>query len=282
MKYLSADAVSKKYNLKLEEVNRLCVFRKIIGKRLGEEWFVDEISVKEYLTNPDPTILNLDRETTQPLVKLFSALGLIIILGFILTPKNFQALVAGEQLVAQTVAERGSTATFQAFDGVVARTAEFGASGREAFFQTKEFFQNLGPISQDNYKYFTQKISNNWATFLSGNNGEASVAVAGFSEQTREALKQEITAELRQELLGSFGGGQIPPAQITPANRGLVVVPSTGNEVSDTELKNNLQNVFSDQVRVSFDASGQAGIITPIFRGTAGTNYLFILAPIKQ
>ena len=113
---------------------------------------------------------------------------------------------------------------------MVARTAEFGASGREAFFQTKEFFQNLGPISQDNYKYFTQKISNNWATFLSGNNGEASVAVAGFSEQTREALKQEITAELRQELLGSFGGGQIPPAQITPANRGLVVVPSTGNE----------------------------------------------------
>ncbi len=281
MKYLSAQAASKKYGLNLEEVNRLCVFRKIEGKRMGNDWYLVEESLEQYLKNPDTAILTFDKKTTKPLAHLFSVLGLVVIMGFILTPKNIQALLIGERVVKDTISSRSQAAVLESFEGVTSRTIKLGEHTRDTYIIAKEFFQNFGPASKDNFKYFSQKIANNWATFMNGD-GDASVAVSGFSEQTRAALKEEITNELRQELFGSFGGGQVAQPQVTPANRGLVVVPSTGNEVSDQEVKNNLQNVFSDQVKVSFDASGRAGVITPVFRRTAGSNYLFILAPIDQ
>lgn len=246
---------------------------------MGNEWYLVEDSLEEYLKNPDPSLLTFDRKTTKPLAHLFSVLGFAVIMGFILTPKNIQALLVGERVVKETVSNRSQAAVSQAFEGVTERTIKLGKHTKDTYIITKEFFQNFGPASKDNFKYFSQKISNNWSTFL---NGDASVTISGFSEQTREALKEEITNQLRQELMGTLGGGQVTQPQITPANRGLVVVPSTDNEVSDQEVRNNLQNVFSDQVRVNFDASGRTGVITPVFRTTAGSNYLFILAPIKQ
>ena len=281
MKYLSAQAASKKYGLNLKEINRLCVFRKVTGKRMGNDWYLVESSLEEYLKNPDPAILALDHKTTKPLNLLFSALGLVVVIGFIFSPKNIQALLIGERVVKETVSDRSQAAVLEAFEGVTSRVVKLIEQTEDTYIVAKEFFQNFGPISIANLNYYSQKIANNWKTFTSGG-GDASVAISGFSEQTRAALKEEITNELKQEFFGAFSGGQIVSPQITPANQGLVVVPSTGNEASDQQIKNNLHNVFSDQVKVSFDASGRAGVITPVFRSTAGSNYLFILAPISQ
>ncbi|MFA5737113.1 MAG: hypothetical protein WCX70_00280 [Candidatus Paceibacterota bacterium] len=132
---------------------------------------------------------------------------------------------------------------------------------------------------------FNQKVSATWNSVLV----KANEVVASWSnfmnpneispealEEIKKAVAEEITKNLQGQIQQNVSG-------VKQASYGAVVVPSTGNTLADEKLKEDLENQFSDEVSISFDKSGQAGVITPIFEnGQKGDDYIFMLTPIKK
>ena len=69
--------------------------------------------------------------------------------------------------------------------------------------------------------------------------------------------------------------------QNTPS-QGIAVVPSAGSVAADATQKQNIQSSFSDQVEVHADKSGTAGVITPVFKGSLGKDFLYVMVPVKK
>ena len=40
--------------------------------------------------------------------------------------------------------------------------------------------------------------------------------------------------------------------------------------------------MFSDEIEISFDQSGQSSVITPIFKDKRGQDFIFLLTPINR
>ena len=99
--------------------------------------------------------------------------------------------------------------------------------------------------------------------------------------ELQEQIRQQILAELRAEQASTtqtFGG-------VVPADKpvyAVTAVPAGGTTLTGEALKQNLQQVFADQVDIKFESNGQAGTITPIFQdGRRGKAYVFVLTPTR-
>lgn len=283
IKYLSAVEVERKRALPSGKISELCRRRLVTGKKVGAEWFVDEASLAEYLSEHPPVKLaHAERGALRRLSLLVTALALLVSFNFIFSPHTARWQAAGEAAVAVRVTRLGqvaSVATGEVFSGVLEKLFEFKVSAIVWLINTRELANNFFPWFTDNAAYYYRKVVSNWQFFLSGEGRRQMGATATYlNELTRIGLKQEILNELRAEL-GASGAPGVPAARLP--NQGLVVIPATGEAANDEAVKNNLKNIFSDEVRVNFDPSGAAGVITPVFRDTVGGGYLFILTPLK-
>lgn len=137
-----------------------------------------------------------------------------------------------------------------------------------------------------NLSLFVDGVAQNWRDFIGGEDDLVDTSVGALSPAEeallREEIKQEVLAELEKEIQALVQGQNITePTLIQSQNgQGLVVVPDSGN-LSQDEVKSRIRNMFSDDVTVSFDASGQSGVITPIFRQATGNDYIFVLTPVS-
>jgi hypothetical protein len=67
---------------------------------------------------------------------------------------------------------------------------------------------------------------------------------------------------------------------VTP--NGIVLTSSTGVNTADEILKEKIAGSFSDEVTVSPDKSGTAGVITPVFKETKGKDFVYVMVPVKD
>ena len=63
---------------------------------------------------------------------------------------------------------------------------------------------------------------------------------------------------------------------------GIVLLKPSGSTTLDLKNVKKLQDAFSDRVIVDFDQDGQTGMIKPIFRDRVGTEFIFVITPVKQ
>ncbi|MFA6554520.1 MAG: hypothetical protein WCS89_03350 [Candidatus Paceibacterota bacterium] len=71
-----------------------------------------------------------------------------------------------------------------------------------------------------------------------------------------------------------FGGSQ----GLSP--NGLAVTSSSGSDSVDEAVKQKIKGSFSDEVEVSPDESGTAGVITPVFRESKGKDFIYVMVPV--
>ena len=64
------------------------------------------------------------------------------------------------------------------------------------------------------------------------------------------------------------------------AREGMVVVPSMGSRERNAELEARIRNSFSDEVEVSVNEDGSAGVINPVFRSGKEDEYMFVMVPL--
>jgi len=103
--------------------------------------------------------------------------------------------------------------------------------------------------------------------------------VAKITSAEREQIRQEFLAELKsQGLLNA----DILTGDTSGVRYGVMVAPSTGSTTRDEWLKQNLRQMFADQVNLKFDQSGRSGVVTPVFKdGRQGGDYVFVLTPLR-
>ncbi|HLP44266.1 MAG TPA: hypothetical protein VK145_03245 [Candidatus Nanoarchaeia archaeon] len=62
---------------------------------------------------------------------------------------------------------------------------------------------------------------------------------------------------------------------------GFVVVPSGGDDVN-RQVKEYVENNFSDEAQIIPDASGNSGLIKPVFKNQSDQEYLYVMVPVKE
>lgn len=118
-----------------------------------------------------------------------------------------------------------------------------------------------------------QMVVSSWRQFINSFNASSNVQVDQEVKSDVKEIKQDV-----KTLLKAYNAQGVP----TPTAQGMVVVPSTGSAQSDAAKKAQIANMFSDPVNVQLDETKQSGVITPTFTTGDSSNYLFLLAPIKQ
>ncbi len=120
------------------------------------------------------------------------------------------------------------------------------------------------------------------ATSLSG-------SVSGIAQSVGLFFKNGF-----EGVLAFFGGGRkttdlavnvpevvtLHPTQSSP--QGIAIVSSTGSDSADQALKEQIKSNFSDEVEVKPDQSGTAGVVTPVFRKTKGSDFVYVLVPVDE
>ncbi|MEK7621690.1 MAG: hypothetical protein AAB415_00765 [Patescibacteria group bacterium] len=269
--FLAAETLARRESVPLTNLIAWCEDEELRARRIKGQWFID---LADWAANNSRLVKKLD---SNPIKNIYSPLLLATISVFFIAVMVFTPLQtrfrAGSALlgaslntVTQTIAQDSSLASLAAvYDGLWLDLDQL-------WFSVRRFTQTV----RDNLIYFWQAARGEWRGFMSREPPEISATPSIMDPTTLENLKAEIKAELFRELGGSQNVN-LPRSVANPP--GLVVLPSSGSPVSDEALKLELKNSFSDQVEVKFDASGQAGIITPI---NSGENYLFILTPLKR
>jgi hypothetical protein len=109
-------------------------------------------------------------------------------------------------------------------------------------------------------------------TFITKDNDyRSSYPASGFLSNLGERLSRGFAA---------FFGNEKKNVAPQEAQYGIVAVPDYGDHDG---VVARVRNAFSDEVKVTVDPEGDAGVITPVFRdGDDTENYAFVMVPIKQ
>jgi hypothetical protein len=106
---------------------------------------------------------------------------------------------------------------------------------------------------------------------------DAALTVFNFARANYEQIAELFGHGRALSVNSDAGTEQVP---VFPT--GLAVEPSTGNAGADAVEKQKLADTFSDQVSVNPDKSGTAGVITPVFKQGNGSNFMYVLVPVKE
>ncbi len=166
--------------------------------------------------------------------------------------------------------------------------AAINAIGPNVYYWFTDWLSELWNLFVSNWQKFlglSKLNSQNLNSALSDDNIEQASLQSTFGtttvEELRSEIKKEVTLSLKKEisqLVAEASGGRA----IVTESQGLLIVPSTGDSRRDAELKKKLEASFSDQVEIRMDQGGKTGIITPIFKNERGSDYLFVLTPVKK
>jgi hypothetical protein len=71
------------------------------------------------------------------------------------------------------------------------------------------------------------------------------------------------------------------PTETAGELNGIGIFPASTPE-ADELAKQKIMNAFSDEVLISPDQSGRAGVITPVFKKTNGTDFVYVMVPVQE
>ncbi|MBI2097477.1 MAG: hypothetical protein HYT46_00875 [Candidatus Vogelbacteria bacterium] len=278
-RYLSVRTVAAKHKFSPAKLIAACRQQRLAAREFGGEWYISESAV--------PFCRTLDETATMfdwrhPLLRPLAVLVLLVSitaatasLGQIRTWQYFAAgarltaAVIGQSFVSVTRSVKSDqpAAVFSAVEGDLIRL----------WFVISDFWQTLAA----NFNYGWRKMADAWSGFLGQTPSPPPATSAGEQPVLDPALISQLKAEIKEELARELLKAGVVPNRNSPGT-GLVVLPSSGNPAVDRVLAEELEQAFSDQVEVRFDASGQTGLVTPIFPSGRGDDYLFVITPIKK
>jgi hypothetical protein len=104
-------------------------------------------------------------------------------------------------------------------------------------------------------------------------------SVVTFFKNSYDQVQDKVLALFHKDQQVAINVPEIIPAQST--SQGIAVVSSSGTVEGDEAIKDKIKDSFSDEVMVKPDQSGTAGVITPVFRSAKGTDFVYVLVPVK-
>lgn len=278
-RYVSVRAVAETNRLSLTKLIEACEKRRLAAREFGGEWYVSESAVPDCRTlGEEAAMFDWRQPLLRPLAALVLLISIVAVTESLWQARTWQDLAAGASLTASAIRQSFAAVARISPDQPAAVFAEVQGNLTRLWFAVFDFWQTLAA----NLDYGWQKIMAAWSGFL----GPSPPPISASQQPVIDpALIARLKAEIKEELTRELElpkAGAVPSQNQKSPGAGLVVLPASGNLVVDRAMAQELEQTFSDQVEVRFDASGQTGFVTPIFREGRGGDYLFVITPIKK
>lgn len=304
-KYISLTQAGARSSRSVEEWQALCQAGEIDCRQHNDAWFIAEscldfefpsISKKVLASDQIPVILppKPTRSLARGLAGVFTVF--VLLAGLALAGQsnflgNFTDVLETKYqaaAIALNLATSSATTTATSVPETLSET-----SNHDSDFS----FESLGQTLDQWWGRFStllvvliDRIKTNWNQFLGGQSSKESDpgnlgsfdSLTNITSTSTTDLQKAIDERINSQLRNLLGSGAYYSGSGGSPSRGVVVVPSTGDAVSDAAIRERIGNTFSDQVSVRFDPSGVTGVITPIFQKVPNDNYLFLITPLRQ
>ncbi|MBI2100858.1 MAG: hypothetical protein HYT47_02460 [Candidatus Vogelbacteria bacterium] len=275
-RYVSIRTVAARHKLSPAKLIAACRQQRLAAREFGGEWYISESARPDARAfDEPPALFDWRHPLLRPLLALVLLISVTAASESLWRVRAWEYFAAGTELTAAAVGQSFAAVTRSVRSAQPAAVFSIVEEDlTRLWFAVFDFWQTLVA----NLDYGWQKIVAAWSGFL-GRSPPISASEQPILDSVLIArLKAEIKEELTRELL--LNAGAVPNRE-SPGT-GLVVLPSSGNPATDSALAEELEQAFSDQVEVRFDASGQTGLVTPIFPSGRGGDYLFVITPIKK
>lgn len=278
-RYVSVRTVAETHRLSLVKLIAACEAKRLAAREFGGEWYVSESAIPNCRTlGEEVAMFDWRQPLLRPLAVLVLLISIVAVTESLWQARTWQDFAGGARVTVSALRQSLAAVARISPDQPAAVFAEVQGNLTRLWFTVFDFWQTLAA----NLDYGWQKIVAVWSGFLGSSPPPISASEQPVIDPALIArLKAEIKEELTRELELPRAGAVPSQNQKSPST-GLVVLPSSGNLVVDRAMAQELEQTFSDQVEVRFEASGQTGLITPIFRNGRGGDYLFVITPIKK
>jgi len=256
--YISANRAAKKLGYTQDHIGALIRSGKVSGKMIGRSWYVDPKSLSDHKKNRKVKLTKTKSET--PVVE-------DLIKSDIPVPQNSTFITyEREQAPIFPTLNKYAHVGVPAFTPRVESNTAFRApstiaSVRKAPKKDLHFFRNTAVMLACIF-VITSTI--------------------GLAAKNLEYISSRAHS-LVADVLGSSNPtpvGTTSNFSATATNTNGIVVVADKNDHADVVAKT--KNAFSDEVNVSVDADGNAGVVTPVFHpGDDTEHYTFVLVPVK-
>ena len=241
--HISAVEAARQFGYTNDYIARLARERRVAGKRVGREWYVDIKSLEAFISESQESKklfrerLRIERQqeranTTRP-VSVQKAAA---------TPSPALAVTPMRAPRAAVLAKAGMVLCASVLIGGAFYTT--GTEVARARSQQAGVFDVLREVATKFYTMGNGSVTESKTTSTQGVSGEG--VVQGDAKQD---------------------GG---------VREGMVVVPP-----SDKRTDEEIARSFSDEVRIERDAHGIGGVITPVFTHSSGTGYRYLMVPLE-
>ncbi len=140
--------------------------------------------------------------------------------------------------------------------------------GTGTYISAEKIFSSITPEMTNSAKMATANVSDTLVDIYSSFRGGYKNVVAFFTSPAKLAMN--VPKEF----------GDVTVREVTP--NGIVITSSQGSADADDALKQQIRSSFSDNVEISTDESGTAGVITPVFKDTKGKDFIYVMVPVKD
>lgn len=297
-KYISAKRASKLVSYTRDYVGQLCREGKVESRMVGRSRFISEESILDHKLHASKKPKNVSAVKVAPIIALPAPVVVSEVVKEVISPINTESIVSNHKVFM----------TMPAFSLAGAMS---GVSSESLSSYSKKSFSNDSSVSINSFREifsrdslaasflilvivlnlgFMQKTF--FPSILSKINiPHVSIAAATetiSNENTKKMISyvQNLFGNISNKVLtylGKGNGAYVKVEEVEPVSdskfNGIAVAPSSGSESIDEISKQRIRDSFSDEVEVHPDASGTAGIITPVFKKASKDNYIYVLVP---
>lgn len=294
-KFLSSKRAGEEASYTNDYVARLCRNGKVKGRMVGRTWYVEEESFQKFLN--EHTARKEDRKkqlaserkkeyieaALEQKRSMLSSVFLLLTNGNILQRAGvfvaivfvvfgiYFASVSGPSGLAKNVRN-----SYTSFVKIVDNTALF-------------FMHSQQLVAQEGIKNASGIFARQASVVVNGGVASVSESVTNFFEYV---LKLATGALRSLAVKGDDGSQSFDQtenfqkeekqfAQTNKEREGVVVVQSEG--LSENEIrKKEIEDAFSDEIKIIPDEDGRSGIIKPVFKTPGEEEYLYVLVPIDE
>lgn len=280
-KFLSSKNAGEFSNYTNDYVARLCRQGKVEGRIVGRTWYVEEQSFLKFLSEHRSQKEQRKKQLSKERIKEYSfslkeqqhsfvsnilhsvlrgnvvrhasvfAIVLSLIFGtyviYDFGSYTESPRMADEQTIKNIFAREGLKVASAVVIQRVGNVASIGSAS--VIESVASFFEYVWRIASGAFRS------------LAVNDTETDV--------TSPVIDQEFTVDER--LL----------AQSDKERGGMVVVPSSGSD-EDEARKKEIEDSFSDEIKIIPAADGRSGIIKPVFKTPDEQEYLYVLVPVEE
>lgn len=266
-KYLSSKYAGKISGYTNDYVARLCRTGKMKGRMVGRTWYVEKDSLANFSIKNNQQKIKRSKELSNERRKEYK--------GDFKKPALHGVHKSIGRFSIKLPFDTENILFKKSVSAMVAIVLIIGSYALQDFSYSDYKHTVIGTI--EILRYFDSDSVGNGVATVKESIGSS---FQSTFERTVVTIKYFAVGAYDTLTQGFTGTGE-NIVQFDKKREGIVVVSSSGVS-SDSEVKQKIQESFSDEIEIIPDETGRAGIIKPVFKISGGQDYVYVLVPIDE